>query len=610
MTKKHKCIGAVLALLFVCIITGCASGPAKAKNIRELSLGNAFLINSSSSAERWYSVQSPTATTLLVYTTGNMDTALIAYNSDNRAIAKSDAGGDGRNALLRIRVEADKTYFFRVFVLSQNVRPFQIMATTEAIQQQAVLDARLEQAQALSFGTVVSARLDHLSWNDYRSTTDWYSVQSPTDTTAIVYTAGNTDTFLRAYDFDNRLIAEDDNSGEDRNARLEIPIEAGRIYLFRVNGSNNSTGSYQIIATSLALQLEQARPLSLGAAFSANLGRGTEQWYTVQSPTAVTVIVYSSGNTDTFLRAYGPNSLLIAEDDNSGEGRNARLEIPVEADITYLFRVSGSNNSSGSYQIIATTEAIQQQAFEERQRALEEQQRVAAAEAAAGFIDLWSGIAGTVLINGAASEFSVEANGTVQLRLEEAADREFTIAVRDSVNRVHQAVETIRFSQGTGPNSRRSALVFDPSPRPNPAEDFEFIQNVDGGLTITRYRGARRQVVIPDTLHGINVTMISDRVFEYRSNLLSVAIPNTVTMIGASAFRGIGFTSITLPASLRTIGRQAFSGNPFTRITLPANITETNMRAGDFEESLVNFYISQNMAAGTYVKNGPIWSRQ
>ena len=29
-----------------------------------------------------------------------------------------------------------------------------------------------------------------------------------------------------------------------------------------------------------------------------------------------------------------------------------------------------------------------------------------------------------------------------------------------------------------------------------------------------------------------------------------------------------------------------------------------------FEEGFVNFYLSQNRAAGTYVKRGPIWTRE
>ena len=44
------------------------------------------------------------------------------------------------------------------------------------------------------------------------------------------------------------------------------------------------------------------------------------------------------------------------------------------------------------------------------------------------------------------------------------------------------------------------------------------------------------------------------------------------------------------------------------RVTLPANVNDRNM--GGFEVSLLNFYIEQRRLAGTYVKNGPIWSRQ
>ncbi|MCL2128345.1 MAG: leucine-rich repeat domain-containing protein, partial [Treponema sp.] len=46
-----------------------------------------------------------------------------------------------------------------------------------------------------------------------------------------------------------------------------------------------------------------------------------------------------------------------------------------------------------------------------------------------------------------------------------------------------------------------------------------------------------------------------------------------------------------------------------TRVTLPANMDDFVM-AELFETGLVNFWKSQNMAAGTYVKRGPIWTKE
>jgi len=174
------------------------------------------------------------------------------------------------------------------------------------------------------------------------------------------------------------------------------------------------------------------------------------------------------------------------------------------------------------------------------------------------------------------------------------------------------------------------------------------------------------QIVIPDTVTEIGAKAFKD------CGLISVTLGRAVSIIGESAFRNNNLTVITLPASVRRIGRYAFNSNqiqsltipngvelvsddaftdnPMTavvipaslaqlivinaqqvprlggdhvlisphvpsfptdslvRVTLPANVQDRNMNS--FEENLRNFYTSQNRAAGTYVKNGPIWTRQ
>jgi hypothetical protein len=40
-------------------------------------------------------------------------------------------------------------------------------------------------------------------------------------------------------------------------------------------------------------------------------------------------------------------------------------------------------------------------------------------------------------------------------------------------------------------------------------DDFDIMQNQQGGITITGYRGTTKQVVIPETIEGIRVTSTS-----------------------------------------------------------------------------------------------------
>jgi hypothetical protein len=203
-----------------------------------------------------------------------------------------------------------------------------------------------QNAQELTLGTEVSGNLG--AGDEY-----WYSVQAAETGRVIVYTSGRTDTYLEAYDSNDRHIGSDDDGGEGNNARLRISVEAGKTYLFKLRGYDSSkTGPYRIIAN--FEELPQTQVLKPGTEVSGNLYAGAEHWYSIQATEAGRVIVYTSGNTDTYLEAYDSNDNLIDKNDDGGEGSNALLRIPVEAGRAYLFKLRGYDNSkTGPYRIIA-----------------------------------------------------------------------------------------------------------------------------------------------------------------------------------------------------------------------------------------------------------------
>lgn len=201
-------------------------------------------------------------------------------------------------------------------------------------------------------------------------------------------------------------------------------------------------------------------------------------------------------------------------------------------------------------------------------------------------------------------------------------------------------------------------------------DDFIIRQNDEGGITITWYRGAIKQVVIPETIGGYRVTSIGDMAFS-RQQLTSVIIPNSVTNIWESAFSRNQLTSVTIPNSvtqiraytfadnqltsvtihnsvtrigwrafawnqlpsiifpdsLIIIGEEAFAYNQLTCITIPSSVTRIDERAfagnqltsitlgtnvrfdhSSFPNNFYEFYISQDRRAGTYTLNDGIWT--
>jgi type II secretory pathway pseudopilin PulG len=122
-------------------------------------------------------------------------------------------------------------------------------------------------------------------------------------------------------------------------------------------------------------RLEQAQELILGAEVSGNINRGEVHWFKFRTTETRRVVVYTSGNTDTYLEVYNPDNRLIAEDDDGGEGNNAKVTIPVESNRTYLIQLS-SGFDRGPYRIVAVDEAIL-----EAERAAREEAQTAAREA-------------------------------------------------------------------------------------------------------------------------------------------------------------------------------------------------------------------------------------
>ena len=126
-----------------------------------------------------------------------------------------------------------------------------------------------------------------------------------------------------------------------------------------------------------------------------------------------------------------------------------------------------------------------------------------------------------------------------------------------------------------------TTIVFTSSAHAAPTPETCFAFNSGTG-TITDYYynegnnaanpACPRDVEIPSTIGGVNVTSIGDNAF--RSNQLSsVTIPNSVTSIGDYAFYSNQLTSITIPSSVTSIGISAFIRNQLSSVTIPNSVT-------------------------------------
>ena len=137
--------------------------------------------------------------------------------------------------------------------------------------------------------------------------------------------------------------------------------------------------------------------------------------------------------------------------------------------------------------------------------------------------------------------------------------------------------------------------IFDEKLHKETKDEFKYMTLSDSTCAITQYNGNSTELVIPSMIDGKYVVEIKDNVFNNR-RLTSVAIPDTVQTIGASAFEGNYLTTLTLSTSVRSLGARAFAGNKLKAIVIPDSLTSFGSEAFA-EQDIVNGTVLMSTAA-------------
>jgi len=124
-------------------------------------------------------------------------------------------------------------------------------------------------------------------------------------------------------------------------------------------------------------------------------------------------------------------------------------------------------------------------------------------------------------------------------------------------------------------NATVDASIFN-KPAVAEAEDFKFtIKGKKGeaqSVTITKYSGHINNLIIPDAINGIPVTVIGKESFT-RAGIATLVIPSTVKVIEDQAFWYSSISELVIPEGVESIGKQAFSFcGSLTKVTLPKSL--------------------------------------
>ncbi len=98
-------------------------------------------------------------------------------------------------------------------------------------------------------------------------------------------------------------------------------------------------------------------------------------------------------------------------------------------------------------------------------------------------------------------------------------------------------------------------------------------EECEGGYRISKYTGDAKELLLPSTYKGKPVVEIGRNAFQNRYDLKKVTIPDSVKVIGISAFSHLGLTEVYMSDSVTVIEREAFAYcHQLTSIRLSENL--------------------------------------
>lgn len=282
----------------------------------------------------------------LTATEGDLDPVLGVFDSNGRMTFWQDDSAGVTGVYHDLTMEKTGRYFVVVgrfaFGLGATSGSYDLRMTRKGVLS--------ERGSALRYGDSVIGTVSNANAEVYYT---FQAEQGDILTISMARSSGTLDPFLRVVDGDRFVIAEnDDQHNETRNARIDnLIIERGGNYIVMATRYDDSAGSF-------VLSIEEAAhsgkgssklaplPIGYGETRTSTLNNQQYERYYAFHATADDVITIDllrggSGDLDSYLILTDSDYRSIAEDDDSGEGQNARI---------IDFRVP----ADGKYHIIAT----------------------------------------------------------------------------------------------------------------------------------------------------------------------------------------------------------------------------------------------------------------
>ena len=271
------------------------------------------------------------------------DTYLVVRDPYGNVVAYDDDGGGNLDSLVELRLSVSGEYRIVATTFGDANGPY--VLELETIDASELPDpTRAVSTATAELGATVSGELA-TSDGIYRSRDTFVDAYKMTlsagDEVEVHLTSDAFDTYLIALAPTGESLMQDDDGGNGTNSRVRFtaPID-GDYRLLATSFSSGSTGAYALRSqrgfTSIT---EGATALELGQRVEARLVNGVAAFSYEATAGEVLLFDAMSDEIDVYADALDYSEIVVASDDDSGEGTNARVRLTAYESGTFVFQV-------------------------------------------------------------------------------------------------------------------------------------------------------------------------------------------------------------------------------------------------------------------------------
>ena len=290
----------------------------------------------------YFRFELPSRSTVVIETTGSVDTVGSLEESAGDEVVSNDDGGVDLNFKIERTLEPG-TYFVRVSGYSFAVGNYVLRISHRPEGD--------DHGNTRSSATGVSIPSSTAGTIDPGNDTDYFRFVVPARGTVVMESSGDLDTIGTLFNARGSRIVQDDDGGEDLNFRIERTLDEGTYYV-RVHSFRTGTGDYTLHlggADDHGDSPDEATHVFLPSTTAGIIDPGDDpDFFRFVVSARGAVVMESSGDLDTVGTLFDERGDRIEVDDDGGQDTNFRIERTL-GEGTYYVSVRSYWGLPGSY---------------------------------------------------------------------------------------------------------------------------------------------------------------------------------------------------------------------------------------------------------------------